>query len=168
MSDPAADRRPPTGLQAWFARAPRYLFRWRLGRLLGNRFCLLVHTGRTSGLPREVVLEVCEHDPATGSVTVASGFGRRSQWFRNILADPAVTIQVGGRPRTPATAQVLPPQESGEAMARYAAAHPRSARAIVRMLKLDPDGGAGDYEQIARQHIPFVRFTPAGSASDPG
>lgn len=159
MSESAAGRRPPTGLQARFARAPRYLFRWKLGRLLGNRFCLLVHTGRTSGLPREVVLEVCEHDPATGSVTVASGFGRRSQWFRNILAQPAVTIQVGGRPPTPATAEVLPPQESGRAMARYAAAHPRSAGSIVRMLGLDPDRDGG-YEQIAREHIPFVRLTP--------
>jgi deazaflavin-dependent oxidoreductase (nitroreductase family) len=51
---------------------------------------VITHTGRVSGLPRRTMLEYFKMD---GRKYVASAFGRRAQWYRNIEADPHVTIQ---------------------------------------------------------------------------
>ncbi|WP_432037905.1 nitroreductase family deazaflavin-dependent oxidoreductase [Streptomyces cucumeris] len=155
-------RTPPpasSGLRRLAFRAPILLYRWHLGRLLGDRMLLLTHTGRTSGLPRQTVLEVTGRDPATGAYHLASGFGPRAQWYRNVQRTPQVTIQVGSR-RMSAVAQPLGPAESGQLMAAYALRHPRLARALVRMCGLEVDGSARDYYRIGLDHIPFVRVLP--------
>lgn len=93
----------PTGWRRVIARAPITLYRWRLGQLLGGRLLLLTHTGRTSGQPRQVVLEITGRDPATGAYHLASGFGPESQWYRNIQQTP------GSPSRSAATAAPRPP-----------------------------------------------------------
>jgi deazaflavin-dependent oxidoreductase (nitroreductase family) len=40
-------------------------------------------------------LEVVDH-PSPEVYVIASGFGRKAQWFRNIEADPRVRVYVGG------------------------------------------------------------------------
>ncbi|MGO4750476.1 nitroreductase family deazaflavin-dependent oxidoreductase [Streptomyces sp. 2MCAF27] len=151
---------PPSGLRRLLLRAPIRLYRWHLGWLLGGRCLLLTHTGRTSGLPRQAVLEVTGRDPSTGAYHLASGFGPRAQWYRNIQHTPRVTIQIG-RHRTAAVAQPLTPEESGRVMAAYALRHPRLARRLMRVCGLEADGSDQDYDLIGRDHIPFVRVTPA-------
>jgi deazaflavin-dependent oxidoreductase (nitroreductase family) len=86
-----------TRLGRALVRAPIWLYRLGLGGLLGGRFLLLTHTGRRSGRPRQVVLEVVGRHEPCGGFLVASGSGTRSQWFRNILEDPRVRFQVGRR-----------------------------------------------------------------------
>ncbi|MEV5946158.1 nitroreductase/quinone reductase family protein [Streptomyces sp. NPDC051993] len=93
----------PTGWRRVIARAPITLYRWHLGQLLGGRLLLLTHTGRTSGQPRQVVLEITGRDPATGAYHLASGFGPESQWYRNIQQTP------GSPSRSAATAAPRPP-----------------------------------------------------------
>jgi deazaflavin-dependent oxidoreductase (nitroreductase family) len=113
----------------WFVRAPIWLFRARLGFLAGSRLLLLEHLGRSSGLRRQVVLEVVDR-PGRGSYVVASGFGERAQWFRNIRANPAVRVTVGaGRPRA-AVAHVLAPADARAALEAYAREHPRAWRQL--------------------------------------
>ena len=46
------------GLSRALVRAPILAYRCGLGVLLGDRFVLLTHVGRTTGRPRHVVLEV--------------------------------------------------------------------------------------------------------------
>ncbi|GAA3371682.1 nitroreductase family deazaflavin-dependent oxidoreductase [Streptomyces antimycoticus] len=150
---------PPSGLRRVMFRAPLLLYRWRLGWLLGGRMLLLTHRGRTSGLSRQVVLEVTGRDPATGAYHLASGFGPSAQWYRNIRRTAHVTVQVGRR-RMPAIAEPLDPEESGRLMATYALRHPRLARGLMRMCGLEGDGSAEDYHRIGRDHIPFVRVLP--------
>jgi len=113
----------------WFVRAPIWLFRARLGFLAGSRLLLLEHVGRKSGARRYVVLEVVDR-PARGTYIVASGFGERAQWLRNIRANPAVRVSVSGhRPRA-ATAHVLDPVDAEAALRAYARDHPRAWRAL--------------------------------------
>ncbi len=150
----------PTGLFRLVARLPVHLYRLGLGRFLGSRVLLLTHTGRKSGLPRHVALEVVDHDRRDGSYLVASGFGTGAQWFRNIERTPAVTVQVGGR-RFAAVAEPLPPDASGRAMAVYALRHPRTARRLMRVCGLEVDGTAGDYFAVGRDHVRFVRLVVA-------
>jgi hypothetical protein len=54
-------KRPPKGLLRLMLRLPIWLYRLRLGWLLGNRFLLLTHVGRKTGLPHQTVVEVVSH-----------------------------------------------------------------------------------------------------------
>lgn len=65
------------------------------GALLDERFVLVNHIGRKSGLPRHAVLEVVHHDHETGIFVVASGFGEKSDWYQNVMAHLDISIQVG-------------------------------------------------------------------------
>ncbi|MGV0836946.1 nitroreductase family deazaflavin-dependent oxidoreductase [Mycolicibacterium thermoresistibile] len=106
-------------------RAPIWLYRIRAGALLGSRMLMLEHIGRKSGARRQVVLEVIDH-PEPDVYIVASGFGTRAQWFRNITADPNVRVQVGSRAPVAATARILDQQDADRALATYRARHPRA------------------------------------------
>ncbi|NEA57146.1 nitroreductase family deazaflavin-dependent oxidoreductase [Streptomyces sp. SID13666] len=130
---------------------------------MGHRVLLLTHTGRTSGQPRLVVLEVTGRNATTGAYHLASGFGPTSQWYQNVLHSPHVTIQVGGT-RMPAIARPMTPEESGHTMAAYAPLHPRTARRLMGWCGIDTDGTADDYYQIGHDHIPFVEITPTPGA----
>ncbi|MFD6953526.1 hypothetical protein A6A08_23440 [Nocardiopsis sp. TSRI0078] len=153
---------PATPTRRALLRAPIWLYRLGLGALLGDRFVLLTHRGRTTGEVRQAVLEVVGGNDATGTVLVASGYGSRSQWFRNILREPRVLFQVGGRRRR-GTATVLPPEESGQVLAHYAQRYPGTASALVRGLGHGVDGGPESFERLGADRengVPVVRLSP--------
>ncbi|MEV8316454.1 nitroreductase family deazaflavin-dependent oxidoreductase [Streptomyces sp. NPDC059900] len=159
----------PTGWRRFLFRLPIWLCRARLGALLGRRFLLLEHVGRTSGQLRRVVIEVvARDDPAGPSWTVASGFGPKSAWYRNLQVTPRTTIQVGAR-RHEVLARFLSPREGGELMARYAVRHPRVARRLTAFMGFEvKDGSAQEFRRVGAA-IPFVRFEPAApTAPSPG
>jgi deazaflavin-dependent oxidoreductase (nitroreductase family) len=103
-------------------------------------------TGRCSGLPRRT--------PVGGTLEGAtfwwvSEFGRRSQYVRNIEADPRVRVQLKGRWYT-GTAAPVDDDDPYERLKRL----PKSNSAVVRLLGTDlltmrihldpgPDPGAG-------------------------
>lgn len=140
-------------------RAPIWLFRARLGVLFGSRLLLLEHVGRTSGERRYAVLEVVSRPTPRCSV-VASGFGHRAQWFRNVQADPQVRITLGSHRPTPAIAQVLTMEQSAAALAGYAAAHPRSWRTLRPVFETTLGTAIGEHGTT----LPMVAFEldPAG------
>ncbi|MEM6107885.1 nitroreductase family deazaflavin-dependent oxidoreductase [Mycobacterium sp. 050272] len=106
-------------------RAPIWMYRARAGALFGSRMLMLEHVGRISGARRYAVLEVVDH-PTPDSYVIASGFGRKAQWFRNIEVQPRVRVYVGSRPPVSATARVLGQQEADRALAAYRSQHPRA------------------------------------------
>lgn len=109
----------------WIVRAPIAVYRAHLGFVFGSRLLMLEHTGRKTGARRYVVLEVIDQ-PRPGRYIVASGFGARAQWFRNVRASPRVRVWVSGRPSKPATARPLDSDETAAALIVYAARHPRA------------------------------------------
>lgn len=86
--------KPRRGLLRWLARLPLWLFRLHLDRLTSERFLMLVHTGRRSGLRRATVLEVVGHDQ--GAYYVVSAWGEVADWYRNVTRTPRVTVGVAG------------------------------------------------------------------------
>lgn len=141
-------------------RAPLLLYRLGLGGLLGPRFVRLVHVGRRTGRPRETVLEVVGRDEDCW--LVASGYGARAQWFRNVCAEPRVRFQVGWR-QYAGHAEPLPPGESGRRLAAYARRRPRTAAALVRMVGHRIDGSAAAYERLGadpERGVPIVALRP--------
>ena len=106
-------------------RAPIWIYRARAGALFGSRILMLEHLGRKTGVRRYAVLEVVNH-PAADTYVVASGFGRKAQWFRNIQAHPGVRVYVGSQPPAPATARVLDQQQADRTLAEYRDRHRRT------------------------------------------
>lgn len=142
-----------------FLRLPIMLYRAHLGWLVGERFLLLVHTGRKSGIARRTVLEVIRHDAGTGAYIVCSGWGEGADWFRNILKTPDVTITVG-RKRLAARAARLSEAESEQTFLAYARRHPRAFRNLTRLLL---NRRAESIEALSRQMArgtPVVAFRP--------
>ena len=89
---------PPTGLMAYpnagwrrfVFKLPLHLWRLGLGRFLPANFLVLTTTGRKSGLPRHTMLE---HAQIGENFYIGSGWGRRSDWVRNLEANPLATVQ---------------------------------------------------------------------------
>ncbi|MFV8175509.1 nitroreductase family deazaflavin-dependent oxidoreductase [Mycolicibacterium peregrinum] len=106
-------------------RAPIWLYRMRAGALFGPRMMMLEHIGRTSGARRYVVLEVVGR-PNPHTVVVASGFGAKAQWFRNIAVNPQVRVWLGSHRPVAATAHVLDQQAVDQALADYRTEHPKT------------------------------------------
>ncbi|MED5815526.1 nitroreductase family deazaflavin-dependent oxidoreductase [Mycolicibacterium sp. 050232] len=115
-------------------RAPIWIYRARAGALLGSRMLMLEHIGRKSGAPRHVVLEVIDH-PTSDTYVIASGFGAKAQWFRNIEANPNVRVYIGSHAPAPATARVLTQQETDRALARYRDKHPKAWAQLHTVLE---------------------------------
>jgi deazaflavin-dependent oxidoreductase (nitroreductase family) len=138
------------------ARAPVWLYRARLGFLFGNRFLLIEHIGRRTGSARYVVVEVVER-PGADRYVVASGFGERAQWFRNVLVTPRVRVSVGRRRLVPADASVLDPADAAAAVRRYRTAHPWAWRVLRPLLERIAPAVAGSPDELASR-IPMVEL----------
>lgn len=143
-------------------RAPVYLYRWRLGFLLGRRFLLLTHTGRRSGLPRQTVLEVMEYRPESAEAIVMSGFGRDSNWLLNISANPNEEIQLGSR-HFRATHRLLGEQEAIAVLAGYERRNWLVApivRRVLRWLTGWPYRGTEEDRRRVVTQLPLIAFRP--------
>ncbi|OBK43119.1 nitroreductase family deazaflavin-dependent oxidoreductase [Mycobacterium sp. 1081908.1] len=148
---------PPTGPTRFLFRMPIHLYRLGLGWLFGSRILLLNHTGRVSGQPRQTVLEVAERDG--DSYVVASGWGANAAWYRNVLRNPEVSVQVGTR-TIPVTAIPLGKDEGAQVFLRYASRHRAAAKFVLpRMLGFSVDGSDADFRAVG-ENLPFVRFVP--------
>ncbi|WP_433870463.1 nitroreductase family deazaflavin-dependent oxidoreductase [Saccharopolyspora sp. CA-218241] len=148
----------PRRIPRWLARLPIPLFRIGLGPLLGGRLMVLEHRGRRSGEPRLVALEVLAREP--GALYLVSGYGRRSQWFRNVLADPAVRIWTGALRGAPGRAEVLPAAEARARLQRYRDVHPAAARALGRALDLPALADPAPLPEDIADRLPIVRIAP--------
>ncbi len=114
-------------------RAPIAAYRAGLGFVFGSRMLMLEHIGRRTGATRYVVLEVVDH-PAPDTYVVPSGFGERSQWFRNVLANPQVRVSTGRRRSVAATARRLSTAEADAVLRRYIDAHPHAWASLGSVL----------------------------------
>lgn len=144
--------RPPRGMARLLYRLPTWLFRLRLGWLLGERFLLLTHRGRKSGLPRQTVLEVLQHDKAGDTYAVLSGWGEKADWRRNVEKTPDVVIHVGSR-QFPAHATRLDSADSERIILDYARRNPLAIRVLPRMMGYKIDGTEEDMRALARLGI---------------
>lgn len=115
-------------------RAPIWLYRARLGFLFGTRMLMLEHIGRKTGAARYAVLEVISH-PSPEVYIIASGFGGRSQWFRNLIANPNVRVSVARHGLREASARRLSAAEADAALADYVHQHPRAWEKFRNVLE---------------------------------
>jgi deazaflavin-dependent oxidoreductase (nitroreductase family) len=83
-----------------------------LGSPVSGYFLTLTTTGRRSGRPRTTPLNYAILD---GRVYLLSGFGTRADWYRNLVADPRVSLALPGRVVVGTAEPVLDPAEAQRA-----------------------------------------------------
>lgn len=149
----------PTGFRRWLFRLPITLYRLRLGGVLGERFMLINHIGRKSGSVRQVVVEVVAHDTSADCYYAVSGWGYKSQWYQNLMAQPNITIQVGWRSLA-VHAEQVPPTQGSEILSAYRQRHPRAARELGKVMAVDFDSRHDELAQIIKERLPVIAFCP--------
>ena len=157
---------PPRGLKAIPWRLPIWLYRLHLGWLVGHRALLLTHKGRVSGKDRTAMLEVIKYDKATNTHYVASGFGKKSDWYQNISKTPYVVIQVGSK-NFPVQAVSLSADEAREVFLEYNSEHPIAIKNLAKIVGYEI--GDTQEEMVAfLVLLPVVVFRPKSPKdSDP-
>jgi deazaflavin-dependent oxidoreductase (nitroreductase family) len=161
MPEKISEPQLPRGLARLAFRTPIWLYRLHLGWLLGQRFLHLTHTGRKSGLPRQVVLEVVDHDPQSNVYYVSSGWGKKSDWYQNIQKTPRVRLQVGAKSWA-AQADVLDPEAAEQIILNYGRKHPALLGELARVMGYKLDGSEDDMRALGRL-VPVVAFKPVNS-----
>jgi len=165
MIEKTSERIPPTGIKRVFFRAPIWLYQIHLGWLMGNRFLKLTHTGRVSGKPRQVVLEVVMHDAQENIYYVAAAWGEKSDWVKNIRANPKVEVQVGSQNYN-MLAEELSPDQSELVILDYARRHPTAMASLARYMGYELDGSEADFRKLGRKLLMFS-FTPRSQGTNP-
>ncbi|HJN91974.1 MAG TPA: nitroreductase/quinone reductase family protein [Dehalococcoidia bacterium] len=111
------------------------------GRVRGSAVSLLTTTGRKSGKRRTIPLVYMEEEGRLLLAASNGGNAKQPVWYLNLVADPEVEIQAGGR-RFRTTAEVLMGTERGEVWERYKSANSQFA----------------GYEAKTDREIPVIAF----------
>jgi deazaflavin-dependent oxidoreductase (nitroreductase family) len=148
---------PPKGLKLKLFRAPIYIYRFGVGFILGERYIRLKHWGRVSGNLNETVIEVIDQDKPSGKVYSASGFGEKSQWFKNIILNENVYITIKSK-EYKAKARVVSEEEAEDILLRYAESHPKSIKGVARLSGYEMDGSQQDVIEFSKI-IKIIEFT---------
>lgn len=150
------------GILWYLFRVPVHLYRWRLGRLFGQRLLLLTHTGRRTGLRRQTVLEIVEYRQEGPEVVVINGFGPDSDWLRNIEAKPDEEVTVGSQ-HFAASHRFLGEEEAMKVIQDYEHRNRLIAPAVRAglswLLGWPYRGGESDRRRLVRQ-LPLLAFRP--------
>jgi len=158
MSQSIIDKPPGKALR-FGLRLPIWLYRAHLGWLLGDRFLMLTHTGRKSGLARHTVIEVVQHNKEADAYYVVSGWGEKSDWYQNIRKDLSVTIQTGGR-KFKSTAEFVPVEKAIPIVETYAHDHPIAFNELSGLFFGERMKPGSDAPQRTAEKMPMVAFHP--------
>jgi deazaflavin-dependent oxidoreductase (nitroreductase family) len=126
---------------------------------LTGSWMLLRTTGRRTGRPREVALGYAILD---GRVYCSAGFGERTAWYRNLLADPRVEIVLPAGGFAGIAERVADPAELD-----------RAWRALIRALGVlgrgfvCPADAPAERLAAATANLPLVRIRVSGLAGGP-
>lgn len=107
---------------------------------------LLTTTGRRSGRPRVTPLQFEQTDEG---YAVASARGEQADWFRNAVADPHVTLQVGDRTVAGVARPVLDAGEIADFLELRRRRHPVMIRLIMTTEGVAPWAGRERLERFA-------------------
>lgn len=157
MPEKIRELKPPRGFSRLFFRFPIFLFRSGFGWLFGDRLLLLNHIGRNSEKQRQAVLEVAHHDKNTNTFIVNVGFGKNSDWYKNLKKNPNVSIMVR-KDTIKVHAEDLPLEEGGELMVSFLKNHPIEAK-MATLIGYRVKSNEDDFRVLGKE-MSFVKLTP--------
>jgi len=156
--DPLERPPRPDGLLLVLFKAPVLIYRIGLGRIFGRRFLLLTHEGRRSHILRKTVLEVIKFDRETGESLVISAYGKRADWYRNIMEKPAVGVCTGGECFVPQQ-RFLSEEETRWAFLEYEEKSGPYLRKLLKILGIEYDGSDRARQKLLSS-MRMVAFRP--------
>jgi len=148
--------RMPRWLLKIFHYPPQAAYRIGLGPLFGRLILLLTTTGRKTGRRRVTPLQYEEIDSV---IYVAAGYGKHSDWYRNIAANPCVEVRVGSRRFEGLASPVTDPSAVADFLALRLQRHPRMMGAMLRMEGLPANPDRPSLERFAGG-VGLVRIAP--------
>jgi deazaflavin-dependent oxidoreductase (nitroreductase family) len=122
---------------------------------------LISHTGRKTGLTRRTMTEL---HVVNGRKYAPSGFGRRAQWYRNIEADPRVTIQTAAGAESAIARRVTDGEELLSLMDLEDPMNRVMLKSFLATLEIEPTA-----EDILakKDRIYYLRFDPSDEPTPP-
>lgn len=144
----------------WLFKVPILQYKLGLGWLTGKYVLLLTTTGRKSGKPRYTPLEYI-YDEENDRYRIAAGWGGKTDWYRNLLKNPNVHVQVGRR-KFNAIAERVCDEEVAKYMMHVSRRHPRMDKVWNRWSDQPVDGTFESYVHAAK-FFPSVWLKPLKS-----
>jgi deazaflavin-dependent oxidoreductase (nitroreductase family) len=120
---------------------------------------MITHRGRKTGRIRQTILEVAHYDLVTREYVIGAAYGSRTDWYQNILAHPALSVQVGRQRYVPLQRQ-LTPEEALTILRDYQQRHPWLFRQCTRLFGFPNDGTDESLLTLSRA-IPGMAFRPS-------
>jgi deazaflavin-dependent oxidoreductase (nitroreductase family) len=154
-------RYPANGWRRVMFKAPLILWRLGLGPIIGKIMLIITHTGRKSGLPRHTMVEYHMLD---GVKYVPCAFGPRADWFKNIKADPRVTIQTAHGPERAIAIRVTEEQELLAVFDLFMRRDPPLTNWYLDSLGIQPNH---DDVIAKKERINWFRFNPTDEPTPP-
>jgi deazaflavin-dependent oxidoreductase (nitroreductase family) len=111
-------------------------------------FCYLTTTGRVTGTPHRIEIWFALYE---STVYLMAGDRDRSDWVRNLMADPEVTLEIGDRKRA-TRARVVDADTDEDALGRG-----------LLLSKYGDRPGSGDLTVWGRAALPVAIEWPAGT-----
>ena len=132
MPDVQSRSRPPSFFP-WSARLVNGAYHLGLGWLLGHRLIRITHRGRKTGRLRTSIAEVVHYDPSSGESIVFAGWEGRTDWYRNLQATAALSVETGGARYAPHQ-RFLTEGEVERTLVKYVRQHRWAARLLLGLL----------------------------------
>ncbi len=148
----------PGLLLRWFYRGPVFLYRIGLGGFMPMQL-LLTTVGRRSGKPRRAAVDILRHDAATDTYYVVSAYGDRSDWYRNLMVNPALRAQARWR-GFPARATTMPEKEAQELLLDFWRRHGLYVRIMFRLIGLKAATEEEFRAAVAEMKVVAIRPEP--------
>jgi deazaflavin-dependent oxidoreductase (nitroreductase family) len=137
---------------------PQLLYAVGLGPVYGRLVLLLTTTGRVSGKERVTPLQYEEID---GEIYVASARGVRADWYRNIAANPQVTVRYKGRQFTGLAEPTTDPVRIADFLDIRLKRHPRMIGMLLRREGLVKNPSRTELEDFAANKAMVIIRPPS-------
>ena len=125
---------------------PQLLYKLGFGRIYGRLVLLLTTTGRKSGKPHVTPLQYEEID---GAIYIGAGRGQEADWFRNIVANPHIAVEVKSRRFRGVAEPITDPARIADFLALRMQRHPKMVGAILRIAGLPSRPTRAQLEEYA-------------------
>jgi len=123
---------------------------------------LLTTTGRKTGRSRITPLQF---EDVNGIYYVASARGVNADWYRNILVNPEVQVEVAGDQFAAKAEAITDPARIADFLEIRLERHPRMIRAMLRLEGMPPNFTRSELEEFSREKS-LVALHPYPTNSD--
>lgn len=127
---------------------PRLLGRFRSGGKPGEFVLLLTTAGRVTGRDHVTPLQ---YEQLDGSFYVGSARGRKADWYRNILVNPDVTVEIAGKSISAHAQAITDPVEIADFLELRLRRRPRMIKTLLRLEGLPSNFTRAELEDFAAE-----------------